>query len=136
VSSSIQIETNVVRLMIGYARQEPQIECCGLLAGTAGRITRAFPAENVAANPATAYEIATKQIVHLTREIRLASLELLGIYHSHPNGKSEPSETDISSACYPDVAYFIVSPAPNAAAPARAFSIRDGRVSELELRAV
>ena len=44
------------------------------------------------------------------REIRAAKLELLGIYHSHPNGKNEPSARDIELAYYPDTAYFILSP--------------------------
>jgi len=66
----------------------------------------------------------------------LADLEMLGIYHSHPNGKGEPSETDVAAACYPDVAYFIVLPEPNVETPVRAFSIRDGQVSELELMLV
>lgn len=67
------------------------------------------------------------------REIRAASLELLGIYHSHPNGKNEPSPRDIERAYYPDAAYFIVSPLPDAPQPVRAFSIRDGRATELEI---
>jgi proteasome lid subunit RPN8/RPN11 len=72
----------------------------------------------------------------LTREIRAAGLQLLGIYHSHPNGKNEPSSRDIEQAYYPDVAYFIISPAPDAEKPVRAFSICDGRVAELEIRVV
>jgi proteasome lid subunit RPN8/RPN11 len=97
---------------------------------------RIFPATNVAANPATSYEIAPEELFRLTREIRAASLELLGIYHSHPNGKNEPSPRDIERAHYPDAAYFIVSPLPDAPQPVRAFSIRDGRVTELEIQVV
>ncbi len=44
------------------------------------------------------------------REMRAAGLDLLGIYHSHPNGKNEPSQRDIERAYYPDAAYFVVSP--------------------------
>jgi proteasome lid subunit RPN8/RPN11 len=123
----------MLQSLIDHARRDPRIECCGLLAGRDGIITHGFPAENVASNPATAYEITTKEVVHLTREIRTAGLELLGIYHSHPNGKGEPSETDVASAFYPDVAYFIVSPARDLEKPVRAFSIRDAQVAELEL---
>lgn len=104
-----------------------------MLAGCDGLITQVFPAENVAANPAVAYEIAPQEIFERMREMRAAGLELLGIYHSHPNGKNEPSPRDIESAYYSDAAYFIISPLPDASRPVRAFSIRDGQVKELEI---
>lgn len=66
--------------------------------------------------------------------MRAAGLDLLGIYHSHPNGKNEPSLRDIELAYYPDAVYFIISPLPGSRRPVRAFSIRDGRVAELEVR--
>lgn len=91
---------------------------------------------NAARNPATEYEIAPKELFHLTREIRTAGLQLLGIYHSHPNGKNEPSARDIEQAYYPDVAYFIISPLPEAEKPVRAFAIRDGQVAELQVEVV
>ena len=40
------------------------------------------------------------------REMRAAGLELLGIYHSHPNGENEPSPRDVELAYYPEAAYF------------------------------
>lgn len=116
-----------------HARREPEVECCGMLAGRDGAITRVFAAANAAASPATAYEIAPTELFHFTREIRAAGLELLGIYHSHPNGKNEPSARDVAQAYYSDVAYFIISPLQDAKKPVRAFSIRDGRVAELQV---
>jgi [CysO sulfur-carrier protein]-S-L-cysteine hydrolase len=98
-------------------------------------ITHAFPATNVASNPATSYEIAPEEIFNRMREMRAAGLELLGIYHSHPNARNEPSPRDIEFAYYPDAAYFIVSPLAGSARPVRAFSIRDGRVAELDIQA-
>jgi proteasome lid subunit RPN8/RPN11 len=133
VPSSIRIQAEVLQLMIGHARQDLRIECCGLLAGRDGIIRCALPAENVAVNRATSYEVATKQVVQLMREIRAAGLEMLGIYHSHPNGKSEPSRADIAMVSYPDVAYFIVSPAGHGQEPIRAFLIQDGQVEEVKL---
>ena len=117
------------------SRQEASHEVCGLLAGRDGIITHALPATNAASDPATSYEIAPEELFRLMREIRAAGRELLGIYHSHPNGKNEPSPRDIERAYYPDAAYFIVSPLAAAARPVRAFSIRDRRVTELEIQA-
>jgi len=122
--------------MLDHARRTPNDECCGLLAGRDGVIAFTFPSSNVSPCPATSYEIAPSEIFHRIREMRSASLELLGIYHSHPNGKNEPSPTDVARAYYPDAAYFILSPLPGAERPVRAFFIRGGRVEELEIQVV
>ena len=119
-----------------HAQGGPHHERCGLLAGRDGIITRVLHAHNIAGDPATQYEIAPQELFQLMREIRGAGLQLLGIYHSHPHGANEPSPTDIQRAYYPDVAYLIVSPQPDAEAPVRAFSIRDGKVSELQISTV
>ena len=120
--------------MLDHARQDCLRECCGLLAGRGGVITQTFPATNVATHPATSYEIAPEEIFRRMREMRADGLELLGIYHSHPTGKNEPSLRDIELAYYPEGAYFIISPLAGSTRPVRAFSIRDGRVAELEIQ--
>ncbi len=127
----IRIEGGISAELARLARQDAARESCGLLAGRAGAVTRIFPAANVAASPATSYEIAPEELFRLMREIRAASLELLSIYHSHPNGQNEPSARDIERAFYPDAIHFIVSPLADAPQPVRAFSIRDGRATEL-----
>ena len=129
----MRIRREVLVELAERARREPQLECCGLLAGRDGVITHAFPAEIVASDPAKNYEIAPKEIVRLMREFRAARLTFLGIYHSHPNGENAPSARDIERAYYSEEAYFIISPQPDAPKPVRAFSIRDGRATELEI---
>ncbi|MFY9689977.1 MAG: M67 family metallopeptidase [Candidatus Acidiferrales bacterium] len=129
----IQFSGDVCGSMLEHARRVPGHECCGLLAGRDGVITHAFPAVNVAADPTKGYEIDPRETVQLMREFRERELEFLGIYHSHPNGKNEPSARDIELAYYSEAAYFIVSPLADAPKPVRAFSIRDGRVMELDI---
>lgn len=121
--------------MLQYAQEVPSQECCGLLAGRDGLIARVLPATNAAGETRKNYEIAPEELFRVMREIRAAGLELLGVYHSHPNGKNEPSERDVERAYYPDLAYFILSPEADLAA-ARAFSIQNGRVSELEIEII
>ncbi len=129
----IQVLRDVCANLLEHARQAPAHECCGLLAGRDGVITHAFSAVNMAADPAKGYEIAPKEIVGMMREFRKRKLEFLGIYHSHPNGKNEPSARDIDLAYYSEAIYFIVSPLADAVKPVRAFSICDRRVTELEI---
>jgi proteasome lid subunit RPN8/RPN11 len=121
--------------MVEHARQEPRLECCGLLAGRDETITHAFPAQNVAADPLRNYVIAPKETVQLMREFRAQGIEFLGIYHSHPVGENAPSARDIELAYYSEAAYFIVSPL-GLPKRVRAFSIRDGRAAELEIQIV
>jgi proteasome lid subunit RPN8/RPN11 len=136
MSAAVAIRAEILALMLEYARRDAHQECCGVLAGADGVITRAFAATNVATNPVTGYEIAPEELFRLMREFRAARLELLGIYHSHPASENCPSPRDIELAYYPDAAYFIVSPLIGAARPVRAFRIRDGQVSELEIEIV
>ncbi len=133
MADTIRVRKDVLTQMMDRVLQERRLECCGLLAGRDGVVTRVFAATNATAS-ATEYEIAPKELFLSMREIRGAGLEFMGIYHSHPHGDNEPSARDISQAYYPDVAYFILSPQKDAAEPIRAFSIRDGKSAELDIR--
>jgi proteasome lid subunit RPN8/RPN11 len=132
----IRIRKPALAGLLDFCRSTPNSETCGLLAGSGGVITHAFPSKNVAANPAIGYEIAPKEVFEMMREFRTAGLEFLGIYHSHPKGDNAPSAHDIGQAYYSEESYFIISPQPDAPQPVRAFSIRDGRATELEIQIV
>jgi proteasome lid subunit RPN8/RPN11 len=134
VRKTIQVHRNLIDVMRSDAERELKQECCGLLAGRDGVITVIYPAANGSANPATSYEIAPRDLFRIMREIRAAGLELLGIYHSHPTGDNYPSPRDIELAFYSDAAYFILSACADAPRSVRAFSIRDGKVTELEIQ--
>jgi proteasome lid subunit RPN8/RPN11 len=132
---AVRVRSAVLDELLAAARREPELECCGLLAGRDGLISLVLPARNVLAS-ATAFEIAPQELFALFRRIRAEGLELLGIYHSHPRGENSPSARDIAGAFYPSAAYFILSPLLDAPRPVRAFRIHDGHVSELTLQPV
>ena len=131
----IRVRAQIVDEMLRHACSEAHMECCGLLAGVDGVITKIFPATNALASP-TAYEVAPQELFPLFRQMREEGLEHLGIYHSHPATENFPSPSDIELAGYPYQAYFIISPLPAAPNPVRAFFIRDGQVEELEIAIV
>ena len=130
----IRVARDVAAEILSHARSKLDEECCGLLAGRCGVLTRSLPALNAAEQRAMSYEIAPKELFRIMREIRAAGLELLGIYHSHPKGDNQPSPRDVERAYYPDAAYFILSPGTDAPEPIRAYSIRDGRWRQLEIK--
>ena len=131
----IRVRAKLFEALLDEARREPRTECCGLLAGRDGVVSVILPARNALAS-ATAYEIAPAELFALFRRMREQGLDHLGIYHSHPGTDNAPSPTDIERAYYPDAAYFIVSPRPDAPRPVRAFCIADGRANELVIETV
>ncbi len=128
----IQIRRDLLKQLLEHAEREALGECCGLLAGKRGVITLAIPAKNVASDATKNYEIEPSEIVRMMREFRTRGLEFLGIYHSHPTGENRPSARDIELAYYSEAVYVILSPRADTLKPIRAFSIRDGSVTELE----
>ena len=131
----VRIERGVFDRLLTAARANPNIECCGLLAGREAVISAIFPATNALRSP-KAYEIAPQELFELFRRIRSAGLEHLGIYHSHPNGENAPSPLDIERAFYPESAYLIISMRPTVSRPIRAFRIVEGQTRELSLRII
>jgi proteasome lid subunit RPN8/RPN11 len=131
----VRVHRAVLEELLAEARREPDLECCGLLAGSDAVISTILPARN-ALRSGTSYEIAPEELFALFRRMRAGGLEHLGVYHSHPRGENAPSPRDIDSAFYPAATYFILSPRPDAPRPVRAFQIAGGQARELHFEAV
>ena len=72
-------------------------ECCGLIEGyrDGARViaTALHPARNIAED-SDRFEIDPAQHIALLRALRGTAHDIVGCYHSHPNGRAEPSERD------------------------------------------
>ncbi len=116
--------------MLAYVQTLAPEEACGLLGGEAeGRVRALYRVENIR-HSAVEYEMNPEEQIRAMMEVEARGWELLGIFHSHPNGPAIPSETDVRRAYYPDSLYIICAPDERGAWHARAFSIVDGRVAE------
>lgn len=135
MAAPVRMRVEILEGMLAHARREPEMECCGILAGRDGVITTILPARNALAS-STAYEIAPQELFTMFRSMRAQGLDHMGIYHSHPATENAPSPRDIDLAAYPETPYLIISPRRNARREVRAFSIRDGRVEELDILVV
>jgi proteasome lid subunit RPN8/RPN11 len=80
------------------------------------------------------YELHPSDLYEILDGIEEAGLQLGAIYHSHTRSAPIPSETDINLALYPDPLYVIVGLKDAADADVRAWTIRDGQVTEGELQ--
>ncbi|HSZ73553.1 MAG TPA: M67 family metallopeptidase [Rhizomicrobium sp.] len=76
-------------------------ECCGLIEGAReGGTARAMalhPTRNLSTNN-DHFEIDPSEHIRLMREARGRGAEIIGCYHSHPNGHAGPSERDREGA--------------------------------------
>ncbi|KPF87592.1 peptidase [Novosphingobium sp. AAP93] len=73
-------------------------EACGLLFGTASHIIAAEPTANVHPEPARHFEIDPAALIAAHKAARDGGPELIGYFHSHPNGLACPSATDAAMA--------------------------------------
>jgi proteasome lid subunit RPN8/RPN11 len=93
-SSPVTLSATAAAAMHAEVRRSGNSEACGLLFGRERRITRATIARNVAADPATRFEIDPAHLFDAHRASRAGPDRLIGCWHSHPNGRGEPSSHD------------------------------------------
>jgi proteasome lid subunit RPN8/RPN11 len=110
-------------------------ECCGLIEGVregdAARALKLHPARNLASEP-DRFEIDPAAQFALLRALRGTERAVIGCYHSHPNGKAEPSPRDREGAGEEGFVWLIVALAAADASPSlAAFAGSDFRALSL-----
>jgi proteasome lid subunit RPN8/RPN11 len=121
--------SSVADAVIAHAKECQPRECCGILLGTAHRITEAVRAANLAESP-TRFLIDPKAHIDARRTARTRGLEVVGFYHSHPHSAALPSATDLAEADYPGCVHLIVGFV-EGVPEVRLFEYADGRAREL-----
>ncbi len=90
-------------------------EGCGFLLGTVtgkgtNRVTALHQATNRRAeNRERRYELTADDYRRADAAAQEQDLDVVGIYHSHPDHPARPSETDLAEATFPGYTYVIVS---------------------------
>ena len=84
-------------LLAEAARAAPE-ECCGILLGREGAIDETRPTRNLALDPRRRFEIDPQALVDAHRAARAGGPQVVGYFHSHPDGPAEPSATDRAHA--------------------------------------
>lgn len=128
------IPRRVRQAIVGHARRERPLECCGFVIGASSRVMFAVPMANVHESRVR-YRIDDRAHIELRRVLRdvRPELSILGVYHSHPAGDAWPSDTDVAEALYPDWTHLIVG-FRGRRPVLRAFRIRKGTVWQVPLR--
>ena len=73
-------------------------EACGLLLGQASQIEAALPTANIHPEPLRHFEIDPAALIAAHKAARAGGQDVLGYFHSHPNGLARPSATDAAMA--------------------------------------
>ena len=100
----IKIEANPWTVMVSHAEKTYPNECCGAMLGELNgdrkKVTLAVPMENAYEGAQGArYEIRPEDLLRADREARDHGMDLIGIFHSHPNCDAYFSETDLKNSC-------------------------------------
>jgi len=122
--------------LVAHAQEDPENECCGVVAvepGSPPRAVRVHRAVNIHASPLK-FEIAPTELLALYDACQEDGCELGAIYHSHVRSKPYPSQTDISFAAnWPGVEWIIVGLAGAAQPDVRSYTIEGGQVAEVAI---
>lgn len=122
----IQLNKKHLQTIFTHAESTYPEECCGVILGylcdRGKTVVEIIPTEN-AWNPDTAadfaeddinhsrqrrYTIAAREMLRLQKSARESNLNIIGIFHSHPDYPAIPSEFDRNCA-WQEYSYIIVS---------------------------
>lgn len=100
-------------------------EACALLVGDANlRVTEIVPAANISTDPEREFELDPAVHIAVLRRLREAeggTNRIIGHWHSHPNGRDEPSAKDAAMVSDPGLVWLITAVHDGRALPLRAF---------------
>ncbi|MBV8731648.1 MAG: M67 family metallopeptidase [Acidobacteriia bacterium] len=100
----IRIEPEPWAVMVAHARRTYPNECCGAMLGAiddgAKTVREAMPLENAFTGAQAArYELRPEDLLAADKAARERNLDLIGIYHSHPDCDAYFSTTDLRNSC-------------------------------------
>ena|SRR5579884_4069971 len=100
----IEIEKTAWETMVDHAQSTFPDECCGAMLGRVDgdskTVTVAVPIENsFRGAQGDRYEIRPEDLLEADKAARARGLDLVGIFHSHPDCDAYFSETDLKNSC-------------------------------------
>jgi len=126
---ALALEKHFVDEMAAHALEDAPNECCGIIAGKAGRATKLYRAKNAEASPYR-YKVDDRDLFRIYKECSENDWDFIGIYHSHTASEAYPSPTDVRLAFWPEAYYILVSTKDPGTPVIRAYRILDGEITE------
>ena len=111
--TTVRIDAANLDKVRGLAQRSFPEECCGLLIGcrieNVIQVDRIVSSINLSSEPERSFEIDPALHLKLQRELRGGKTAVVGLFHSHPKGKAEPSRTDEAMAWQPEMTWLIAA---------------------------
>ncbi len=126
----IKIDPQPLKTMYLHAEEVFPFECCGFMYGhddPERRITLVVPVENSKeGDQRRRFEISPFEYMKAENFALKNKLQLLGVYHSHPNHPAIASEHDLAVAM-PYFSYVIISVINEKRADIKSWQLKDGK---------
>jgi len=100
----IRIESSAWQQMVSHARSTYPNECCGAMLGLIEdghkTVQVSLALDNAYEGAQAAhYELRPQDLLRADKEARARKMDLIGIYHSHPDCDAYFSQTDLKNSC-------------------------------------
>jgi proteasome lid subunit RPN8/RPN11 len=109
---AIHIPRHVYEEMVEHAKGDYPNECCGAIVGAIYKDKRVFESHRMrninTERSSDRFIIDPNELNIIDKQARVANLDVIGFYHSHPDHPDKPSEYDREWA-HPGYSYLIIS---------------------------
>lgn len=96
----IRINPAAWQVMLTHAEATYPKECCGVLLGSEQQVQEAVALPNVYTGPQEDFFVmAPKDLIRTDERARKNGLEILGVFHSHPDCDAYFSQRDLEHSC-------------------------------------
>ena len=81
------------KILSEYSENQKPNESCAILFGKKNQVSDLFLTENIEKSPVN-FTISNKQLIEGYKIAEEKKVDVIGIFHSHPNSDAFPSDTD------------------------------------------
>ena len=89
----ITLSQSIKKTLIQHAENENPNESCAILYGNGDTVSDVFLTKNIEESPVN-FTISNDQLIEGYKIAEEKKLQVIGIFHSHPNSEAYPSNTD------------------------------------------
>ena len=104
----IKLSETDKKILSEYSENQKPNESCAILFGKKDKVLDLFLTENIEKSP-TNFTISNEQLIESYKIAEEKEMEVIGIFHSHPNSDAYPSNTDKEFMQSNPVAWIIYS---------------------------
>lgn len=126
----VVIPPDAIKSIHDIAEQAYPFECCGFIYGHVGDQVQVSQIQAVvndsAENQKVHYTIPPKEFMKAERYALEKEIDLIGVFHSHPDHPPYPSGRDLADAL-PELSYFITSVYQGQAIRTKSWRLSDSR---------